>query len=108
MASFADDCRIALRKDRGKFMDQCGTCGGLHHLVGRGHSAIADVVSETKPKYNRVLQHNSDLSAQLAHGDAMNRHAVQANLTPGRVIEPHQEVDQRALSAAGGTDQSDL
>ena len=57
---------------------------------------------------DRLLQDHADPVAEVGQGQAADRQAVEADLAPGRVVEPHQEVDQRALAAPGRPDERDL
>ena len=42
------------------------------------------------------------------HPEVVDRHAVQEDLAPGHVVEPHQQVDERGLASACVTDDGHL
>ncbi|MEJ7680205.1 MAG: hypothetical protein WKG06_20590 [Segetibacter sp.] len=89
-------------------MHERGPRGGLDLRVAGARGPVADVVGEGLVEEDRLLQDHADPVAEVGQGQAADRHAVEADLAPGRVVEPHQEVDQGALAAPGRPDQRDL
>jgi hypothetical protein len=68
----------------------------------------ADVVGQAHAEDHRILRDDSDLAAERPDRQVANRHSVQADLAPRRVVEPHEHVHQRALTASGESNQRDL
>ena len=84
-----------------------GTCGCFDPGGIRPGVAIGDVVGQAAVGQERVLGNETDLPAQGFARQVLNRHAVEADAAGIRRLETQQQLQQRALAAAGGADQTD-
>ena len=71
-------------------------------LFGRIPAAVADVVEDRLVEQLRLLCDHCDAAAQIMERHVGERHAVEEHGALGRVVEPADEVHERALAAAVG------
>ena len=96
---------------RGQALDELVRIGGLRRfddfLFGRVEVAVANVVGDGATYEQRLLEHQPDVSPQrmLAHGADVA--TVDRDPARRRVVEPHQEIDERRLARAGRSDDRD-
>ena len=72
------------------------TCG----VAGVG-PAVADVGRGVGREDHRVLRHEADPGAVGARVELGDRHAVEQDAAPGRVVVAHQELEDAGLAGAG-------
>ena len=82
----------------------CGFDDFLFRGVG---AAIGDVVPDRSGTEPGLLENHSVAAAKRLAGQIPNVAAVHYDGSGADVIEPHQQVDQRSLPAAGGADDGD-
>ena len=77
-------------------------CGGRRPAV-----AEADVLLRRQREDRRVLRHQADPLAQRRRIDAAEIDAVDAHAARGRIVEAHEEREERRLAGAGRADERD-
>ena len=86
-----------------------GEIGGALDLgIGGVGPAEADVFARGGGEHHRILRHQRDARAHLARIGRPDRHAVERDRAGRRIVEPQQQMKQRALAGAGGADDRDL
>src|SRR5438876_7565423 len=64
-------------------------------------AAVRDVLGDAGRKQHRILQHHGELPAKVLQFVIAEVDAVEQDGTGRRVVEPHEQVHQRALAGAG-------
>ena len=62
---------------------------------------VADVLGEAGREEHRVLRHDRELTSEVLQLEVAEVDAVEPDLTLRRVVEPREQIDQRALAGAG-------
>ena len=62
---------------------------------------VADVLGEAGREEHRVLRHDRELTSEVRQLEVAEVDAVEPDLTLRRVVEPREQIDQRALAGAG-------
>ena len=107
-AVLADDRVVAIRQ-RADEAVAVGALAGLDDLLARGvRAAVGDVLSNRALEQPGLLQDHCKELARLRPGHLGGIPAVNADLAGLNVVEAHQQVDDRGLARAGGTDDGDL
>ncbi|KFI56632.1 HAD-superfamily hydrolase [Bifidobacterium callitrichos DSM 23973] len=81
---------------------------GPHLLIGGVETPEADVVHDRTGEQVRVLQHHAQRPAQIALAHIADIDAVIGDRTGIDVVEAGDEVGDRRLAGAGGSDERDL
>ena len=85
-------------------MDVRDAAGGLKLLLRRVLLGIEQVVADGAVEEIALLCHNADVGAQKAQVIALDVDTVDGDLAAGHVVEAGDEVDERGLAGAGGSD----
>ncbi len=88
-------------------MRRGGLRGGLDLLKRRVGAAKGDVVADRATEQIGLLQHDADLRAQAVDRQVAEVVAVDQDRALAGVVEARDQVDDRALAAAGGAQQRD-
>ena len=76
------------------------------HVLARGLGPCElDVVADAAGEQERLLRHDPELTPQRVEGDVGDVVAVDEHAAAERVVEPRQQLGDRRLARAGGTDQ---
>ena len=75
-------------------------------IVDRG-IAEPDVVGNRAGKQMDVLEHQTEEAANVSHIELADVDAVNADPAALDVVEPQQQIDERRLARAGGTDDTE-
>ena len=106
-ALLVDHKVVAAGERMDKVVAACGTCSGFDLGIARIGASVADVLADGAVKQPGILQHHGKLAAQrravpVAHVDALD-----AQRTAVHIVEALQQLDERGLAGAGGTDDGD-
>ena len=74
----------------------------------RARAGEADVGGDRVVEQERLLRHHDEPPAQLVVGDALQRHAAEADLADGRIGEAGDQPAERGLAGTGGADHRHL
>ena len=100
-AAFGDDRVVAIRKPR----DEIVRIGDFRCrddlLIGTGWRAEDNILPDCASEKKRVLQDHADLASQRTHQTPLDVLSVDENRPLGRIVEPWNEGDERALAGAG-------
>src|SRR5690606_38606831 len=78
-----------------------------HACVVDVAAAEPDVVRDVAAEEEHVLEDEADAAAQLGERDAVDGYAIEEDLAVLRLVEAHEEVDERGLAGAGVADDGD-
>src|SRR5262249_39552096 len=78
--------------------------GALDLSIARAGPAEADVVADRGGEDDRVLRHPRNAPAQRGRIDGGERHPVQFDRAGTRIVEPQDELKDRALARPGWAD----
>ena len=81
-----------------------GLGGGNDLFVGGIQTAIADILHDGALEQPGVLQHHAEALAQGTAVKVADIVAVQGDGAGIHIVEPHEQVDEGGLAAAGGAD----
>ena len=70
-------------------------------VVGRVPTPVDDVLAHRPMEQEDVLAHESNRRAQVLEADILDGHAVEGDPAVAHVIEPEEQLHQRALSGPG-------
>src|SRR5690606_23548299 len=76
-------------------------------FAGISQRAVGDVARDGVVEQHDVLRDQRHLAAQVGEADIADIDAVDADDAAGGFVETRNQADQRALAAAGTTDESD-
>ena len=85
-------------------MGESGAGRGLDLLLRNMGLAVGDVVAHRVVEQHRFLRDDADLRAQRGEGDVAHIVAVDQDASGGHVEEARDQMNQRALAGAAGTD----
>ncbi len=104
-AALAHRRAVALRQAADELV-RLGRLRGAHDVGLRDIAqSIPDVLGHRAVGQEAVLRHVADRAAQLLQIERRDVDAVQADAARGGVVQPQQQLDQRALAAAGAADE---
>ena len=104
---FVEHGVVALGQRVHELVDARGDSGLGDLVVGGALAAVADVVADGTGEQPRVLQHHAGAGAHVVAAEVGDVLTVEQDATAVELVEPHDEVDQRGLPRAGGTDDRD-
>ena len=107
-AALADRRVVALRQQADEARGGRVLGGALDLRVGGVGPAEADVVAHAHGEDRGVLRHQRDVTAKLGRIGIGQPHAVERHGARLRIVEPQDQVEDRALARAGGADDRDL
>ncbi len=82
--------------------------GGVFDLgVGGAGAAEADVLARRGGEDHRLLRDEGELAAQIGAAEVAQIDAVEADCARGRIEETHEQLEDRGLAGAGGSDEGD-
>ena len=80
----------------------------LHNLFpGSIRSSVGDIFMNRSRFQPGLLQHHSKIGAERISCDMADGRSVNLQRTGIHIVKPHQQIDQRRLSASGRTDDGD-
>src|SRR2546428_713400 len=92
---------IALRKSDDELVGVRGPGGRDQFVPGGLRLRVADVFGDAGREEHRVLRHDCELTPEILQPEIAEVHAVEPDLSRRRVVEPREQVDQRALAGPG-------
>src|SRR6185312_12524600 len=95
---------VTIRQATHQSIDRCRPGGLENLLVRRIGPAITDVVADGAVEEPGVLQHHAGLRPQLIAPQSRDVDAVEGDPALIQLVEAQDEVDERGLAGAGGTD----
>ena len=87
-----------------KVVAACGACGGLDFGIARIGASVADVFADGAVKQPGILQHHGKLAAQCRAIPVSHVDTLDAQRAAVHIVEALQQLDERSLASAGGTD----
>src|SRR5438477_10276999 len=111
-----DELALANRKRRATLVRRCGDSfrkrsneiaqtdfvdGALHVFARDARSAEPNVRFDGAGKEERILQHDSEMTAQILQIEEADVHAIQKNLTRLNFIKAQQQGDKFGFAGAG-------
>src|SRR5262245_45577675 len=106
-AALADNSAVSLRQRGDKIVRPTCPCRRFDVRQRRVRSPVSDVFSDREREEERLLQDDANLLAQTGQGNIAQLLTINDDATLGRIEEPWNEADERALARAGGADQGD-
>ena len=106
-ALFVNHKVVAAGERMDKVVAARGACGGLDLGIARIGSSVADVLADGAVKQPRILQHHGKLAAKCRAVPVAHVNALDAQRAAVNVVKALQQLDERGLAGAGGTDDGD-
>src|SRR6516225_969751 len=107
LPALADDRIVAVGKLQNEFMST-GRAGGSDDLFARRMGpAVGDILGDRAVKEERILQDDADVLAVFRNAERADVGAVDQDGAVAHVVEPANEVHERALARPGCPDQAD-
>ena len=89
-------------------VNTAGFGGGDDVGVGSVSIAVGEIFLNRAREKPGILKHHTEELANVSTAHFAGGDAVNGDVAAARVVEAHQEVDERGLAGAGGTDDGDL
>ena len=106
-AALAEERVVALRQRAQELVRFGGTRRGFDLGVAGIGPAVADVLARRRAEQHGVLRHEADQPPHVLGIGARDVDAVDEDAPFGRIVEPQQELERRALAGARRPDERD-
>ena len=90
-----------------KVVAACGACSGFDLGIARVGTSVANVLADRAVEQPGILQHHGKLAAQCRAIPIAHVNALDTQRTAVHIVEALQQLDERGLASAGGTDDGD-